>query len=134
MKQMETIDNGLVLLADDYKLLLSYLHGQFDKSAFDRRNAEELESELKKARIVNKDEFPPDVVRLNSTVRIKAEETGEEKEFTLVTPDRADIKQRRISIMAPLGTALLGFREGQKVKWKVPAGEKTFMILKVINE
>ena len=52
----------------------------------------------------------------------------------LVTPDKADIKQRRISVMAPIGTALIGFRQGEKVKWQVPAGKKTFTIMEVIND
>ncbi len=54
-------------------------------------------------------------------------------EFMLVTPDKADIKDKKISVMAPIGTALIGFREGQQVKWRVPAGHKTFTIVEVIN-
>jgi regulator of nucleoside diphosphate kinase len=134
LKIMQQSNKQLVLLRDDYELLKSYLNGRHRKSAFDRRNAEELHSELKKARLVNKDAFPPDVVRLNSTVRIKTEGKDEITEWILVTPDEADIKERKISIMAPIGTALIGFRKGQKVKWKVPAGKKTFTIMDVIND
>ena len=122
----------LVMLADDYNLLTSYLRGGA-KTAFDRQNAEDLQTELKKAKLVDKDDFPLDVVRINSTVRIKAEEKDEIMEFMLVTPDRADIKHKKISIMAPLGTALIGFRKGQQVKWRMPAGQKTFTIVEVIN-
>jgi len=131
---MQQSNKQLVLLRDDYELLKSYLNGRYRKSAFDRRNAEELHSELKKARLVSKDAFPPDVVRLNSTVRIKTEGKDEITEWILVTPDEADIKERKISIMAPIGTALIGFRKGQKVKWQVPAGKKTFTIMDVIND
>ena len=130
---MQKIDNELVLLKDDYKLLISYLNGSRGKSAFDRRNAEELQIELKRAKLVNKDDFPNDVVRLNSTVKIKTEGKDEIMELMLVTPDKADIKERKISIMAPIGTALIGFRQGQKVKWQVPAGKKTFTIMEVTN-
>jgi regulator of nucleoside diphosphate kinase len=114
--------------------LISYLNGLYGKSAFDRQNAEELKIELKKAKLVNKSDFPLDVVRLNSTVRIKTEENDKIMELMLVTPDKADIKQRKISIMAPIGTALIGFKQGQKVKWQVPAGKKTFTIMEVIND
>jgi regulator of nucleoside diphosphate kinase len=93
-----------------------------------------LHAELKKAKLVNKDDFPIDVVRLNSKVRIKAEDKDEVIELMLVTPDKANIKERRISIMAPIGTALIGFRQGQKVKWQVPAGKRTFTIVEVTNE
>jgi regulator of nucleoside diphosphate kinase len=131
---MQKINNQLVLTKDDYKLLISYLNGWHGKTAFDRRNAEDLQTELKKAKLVNKDDFPEDIVRLNSKVRIKAEDKDEIMELMLVTPDRADIKEKRISIMAPIGTALIGFRQGQKIKWQVPAGKRTFTILEVINE
>lgn len=130
---MKEIKDQLVLTRDDYKLLNSYLNGRWPKTTFDRRNAEELQTELKKAKLVNADDFPLDVVRINSRVKIKAENTGKIMELILVTPDRADIKRNQISIMAPIGTALLGFRQGQKVKWQVPAGKTTFTILEVIN-
>src|SRR4051812_5011979 len=128
---MQNINKQLVLRKDDYNLLISYLTGGNKRTAFDRRNAEDLQGELKKAKLVNKDDFPPDVVRLNSIVRIKAEGKTEIMEFM---PDKVDIKEKRISVMAPIGTALIGFRKGQKVKWQVPAGKKTFKILEVINE
>jgi regulator of nucleoside diphosphate kinase len=131
---MKKINNQLVLRKDDYSLLVSYLNGSRGKTPFDRQNAEELQAELKKAKLVDKTDFPLDVVRLNSTVRIKAEDKDEVMELKLVTPDNADIKEKKISIMAPIGTALIGFRQGQKVKWKVPAGKRTFTILEVINE
>ncbi len=131
---MQTINHQLVIRKDDYKILTSYLNGSSRKTAFDRRNAEDLKTELKKARLVNNVDFPDDVVRLNSRVLLKAEDKDQVLELMLVTPDKADIKEKRISIMAPIGTALIGFREGQKVKWRVPAGNKTFTIIKVTNE
>ncbi|MDQ3847099.1 MAG: hypothetical protein M3342_24250 [Bacteroidota bacterium] len=67
---MKKKDNGLVLRKDDYEIILSYLRGGQNKSAFDRQNAEELQAELKKAKLVDKDSFPHDVVRLNSKVKI----------------------------------------------------------------
>lgn len=131
---MKKTNNRLVLLIDDYKLLISYLNGGHNKTAFDRRNAEDLQTELKKAKLVNKEDFPDDVVRLNSKVRVKAEDTDKVMELMLVTPDKADIKEKKISVMAPIGTALIGFRQGQQVKWQVPAGKKTFTIMEVIND
>lgn len=131
---MQNTNSQLVLRKDDYSLLISYLNDVRGKTAFDRRNAQDLRAELKKAKLVNKDDFPLDVVRLNSTVRIKTEDKDEIIELKLVTPDKADIKRKKISIMAPIGTALIGFRKGQKVKWLVPAGKRTFTILEVMNE
>ena len=120
-------------MKDDYNLLKTYLNNRSGKTTFDRQNTEDLFAELKKAKLVSKDEFPADVVRLNSTVRIKPEDKDQVMELTIVTPDKANIKERKISIMSPIGTALIGFRQGQNVKWQVPSGKKTFTILEVNN-
>ena len=104
------------------------------KTVFDRQNIEDLETELKKAKLVSKDAFPDNVVRLNSKVKIKEENRDNVIELMLVTPDKADIKQKKISVMAPIGTALIGFQQGEKVAWQVPSGNKTFTIMEVINQ
>lgn len=128
---MEAIKEQLILRKDDYELMMAYLKGNLDRNSFDRHNAEELEGELRKARLVEQDDFPGDVVRINSKVSIRDERDGKNIELTLVTPQKADIKQRKISILSPIGTALIGYRKGQKVQWKVPSGYKTFTILDV---
>ena len=130
---MKNLNNQLVLMKDDYNLLKTYLNNRSGKTTFDRQNAEDLLAELKKAKLVSKDEFPANVVRLNSTVRIKPEDKDYVMELMIVTPDKADIKDRKISIMSPIGTALIGFRQGENVKWQVPSGKKTFTILEVNN-
>lgn len=131
---MKKSDTKLVLTRSDYKLLISFLNGMWGKTSFDRKNAEDLKAELKKAKIVNKENFPPDVIRLNSRVTLKADDKNEIMELILVTPDKANIKEKKISVLAPVGTALIGFRQGQKIKWQVPAGKKTFTILEVFNQ
>ena len=120
-------------MKDDYNLLKTYLNNRSGKTTFDKQNAEDLLAELKKAKLVSKDEFPANMVRLNSTVRIKPEDKDYVMELMIVTPDKADIKERKISIMSPIGTALIGFRQGENVKWQVPSGKKTFTILEVNN-
>ena len=130
---MKKLNNQLVLMKDDYNLLKTYLNNRSGKTTFDRQNAKDLLAELKKAKLVSKNEFPANVVRLNSTVRIKPEDKDYVMELMIVTPDKADIKERKISIMSPIGTALIGFRQGENVKWQVPSGKKTFTILEVNN-
>jgi regulator of nucleoside diphosphate kinase len=74
------------------------------------------------------------VVRLNSRVVVKEGNKDSLIEFIIVVPEKADIKERRISVFAPIGTALIGFREGEEVRWDVPSGSKTFTIMKVYNQ
>ena len=131
---MQKSRNNLILRKDDYEILQSYLKTGPNKHSFDRKNAEELKLELKKARLVSPDKFPEDGVRLNSKVKVKEEHNDKILEFILVTPDKADIKEGKISVMAPIGTALIGFRQGQKVNWQLPSGNKTSTIIEVCNQ
>lgn len=130
---MQKIKKQLVLRKDDYEIMLAYLRGGFGRTSFDRQNAQELEAELRKARLVNKEDFPGDVVRLNSKVKIMEDNNEKVMVLTLVIPEKADITAKKISVMAPIGTALIGFRQGEKVEWNVPSGKKTFTIVEVMN-
>ena len=130
---MQKTNKKLLLAKNDYNTIMSYVKKGLSAITFNRRDAEELERELKNAKLVNSGDLPADVVRLNSTVVIREEKENKLLKLTLVTPEKANIKQRLISIMSPIGTALIGFRKGQQVKWKVPAGKKTFTILDVQN-
>ncbi|HTM94007.1 MAG TPA: nucleoside diphosphate kinase regulator [Flavisolibacter sp.] len=126
-------DSRLVLAKQDYEIIMFYIRRGLPTITFNRQDAEELESELKRAKVVDQEELPDDVVRLNSKVTVKEENANKVMELTVVTPEKANIKQRLISIMSPIGTALIGFRKGQQVKWKVPSGKKTFTIMDVQN-
>ena len=131
---MKSVNNNILIAKEDYETLSAYVKGLRHVTAFDRKNAELLQGELNKAKLVKSEELPEDVVRLNSRVIVK--ETTKDKliELVLVVPEKADIKNKRISIFAPIGTALIGFRQGEQVKWDVPAGRKTFKIMKVYNQ
>ncbi|MBN9522700.1 nucleoside diphosphate kinase regulator [bacterium] len=92
-----------------------------------------LAGELRRARVVPRSELPPDVVTMNSTVCLRDLETGEEETYTLVYPTDADIGENKLSVLAPIGTALLGYRAGDVVEWPVPAGVSRFRIEGVLQ-
>jgi len=121
----------LIVTKFDYDIIMEKLKSSPAKIMFNRRDAEELIAELQKARLVENEELPAGIVRLNSTVTIKDEKANKIMQLTVVTPEKADIKQFRISVLSPIGTALIGYRQGSKVSWRVPAGKKTFTILEV---
>jgi regulator of nucleoside diphosphate kinase len=83
-----------------------------------------LEDELLRAAVVPQERIPKDVVTMNSRVLFENESTGERREITLVYPREADIDAGRISILVPVGTALLGLRVGQSIDWELPNGAK----------
>jgi regulator of nucleoside diphosphate kinase len=124
----------ILLTREDYHIIMSHIKKGVRAITFNRRDAEELEAEIKKAEIVESSELPNDVVRLNSVVTIKDENEKKLWELTVVCPEKADIRKKRISFMSPIGAALLGFRKGVQVKWKVASGKKTFTILEVQNQ
>lgn len=130
---METVKEQLVLTKIDYDIIMSCLKKGINSNTFNRKDGEELEAEIRRARLVNPDQLPGDVVRLNSIVTIKDEMNDKTMQIVIVTPGKADIKQRKISIMSPVGIALIGFRKGKKINWEVPSGKRTFTILEVIN-
>jgi regulator of nucleoside diphosphate kinase len=82
----------------------------------------DLELELERAEVVDPHEIPPDVITMNSTARLRDRETGESFEYTLVYPRDADADQQRVSVLAPVGTAIIGCRTGDVIEWPVPAG------------
>jgi regulator of nucleoside diphosphate kinase len=83
-----------------------------------------LESELVRANVLPREKIPADVVTMNSRVIFENETTRERREITLVYPGSADIDSGRVSVLVPIGTALLGLRVGQSIDWELPAGEK----------
>lgn len=123
----------VILLRNDFEILNGYVKNLQGMRVNEKDNFRKLSEEIRKAQIVNEEDFPIDVVRLNSHVIIKDLQTKRDMALTIVLPQKADIKQRKVSVMAPIGTALIGFRKGQKVSWEVPSGKKEFKIMEVTN-
>jgi len=94
----------------------------------------DLVTELNRARIVPPREIPPDIVTMRSRVRIKDRTTDEESVLTLVFPNEANLDDGKISILAPVGVALLGYRVGDIVEWNVPAGPRSIEILEIMYQ
>jgi regulator of nucleoside diphosphate kinase len=95
----------------------SRAHRETDEASLKR-----LEHELERAQVVKREELPPDVIAMNSSVELEDLEDGEVLKYTLVYPEQADAASGRISILAPLGMAMLGYRVGNEFEWPVPSG------------
>lgn len=111
---------SIYLTQQDLDRLFQLLEGSRSGGA----RFEKLEGELARAVIVPQDQIPKDVVTMSSRVLFENETTGERREVTLVYPREADIGAGKISILVPVGTALLGLRVGQSIDWELPSGEK----------
>lgn len=84
--------------------------------------AAQLREELARARVVPVRRLPPDVVAMNDSIACVDERTGASRRLTLVYPHEADIARGRVSVLSPVGLALLGLRVGQSIEWPAPAG------------
>ncbi len=122
------------LTKTDYDRLMALVTVEVTGADPDRALLKELEVEVERAIIVDSKEIDPDIVTMNSKVRIQDLDSGEENEYTLVYPMAEDFSQGKISVLVPLGTALIGFRKGDVVEWKVPGGLRRIKIKKVLYQ
>ena len=96
-------------------------------------NHPRLAAELNNAVVVASHRVPPDVVTMNSKVQFEDENTGERRKVTIVFPKHADASRGLMSVLAPVGTALLGLAEGQSIVWPFPDGSThSLRVLKII--
>ena len=98
----------------------------------DMYHLEDLGQELERAEVVADGEVPPDVVTMNSTARVRDLTTGATAVYTVVFPADADVASNRISVLAPVGTALIGYRRGDEVEWRTPGGARRLLIEEVL--
>lgn len=125
-----TIEN-IVVTESDYARLHSLIESLRRLHQCDTERLDELESELNRATIVKPSEVSADVITMNSRVRIKDLRSGRKLTYQIVFPKDANISENRISVLAPIGTALLGYRTGTSVEWRVPSGMRRLRILDV---
>lgn len=101
----------------------------------DKKYLEKLKQELARAHVVAPKDIPEDVVTMNSIVSIKDMDTdGEEEVYELGYSGHVNDRKNRISIFAPIGMALLGYRAGDEIEWEVPAGVRRIKIIKVLYQ
>jgi regulator of nucleoside diphosphate kinase len=104
-----------------------------------RRRWEELHlmalaEELENAEVVEPDQVPADVVTMRSRVRVTDMVSGQTATYTVCYPGEADLDAGRLSVLAPVGTALLGYREGDVVEWPTPGGVRVLKIEKLLHQ
>ena len=98
----------------------------------DMYHLDDLGQELERAEVVADAEIPSDVVTMNSTARVRDLSTGVTAVYTVVFPAEADVASNRISVLAPVGTALIGYRRGDEVEWRTPGGARQLLIEEVL--
>jgi len=126
--------NKIVITEFDRRRLIGLMELMRARSAGDSPELAALEDELERAEVVGPGEVPADVVTMNSTVQLVDLDTREELAFTLVFPGTADPKKQRISVLAPMGVALLGCREAEELSWPTPSRVRRLRIERILYQ
>jgi regulator of nucleoside diphosphate kinase len=98
----------------------------------DQQQVDDLEHELARAQVVPEGKLPDDVITMNSRAVLRVD--GAEDEVTLVYPGEADALTGLISVLSPIGTAILGYREGDRLEWRVPSGIAQVEVVRVLYQ
>ena len=114
------------------------LEALIDSARMDSRVREDylaaLEGELSRARVVPAGKVPPDVVTMNTRLKLRDLDSGQDMVFTLVFPSDADAEQGKISVLASIGTAVLGFRRGDAFEWRMPGRVRRLRVEEVLYQ
>jgi regulator of nucleoside diphosphate kinase len=120
--------HNIIMTAADHEELSYAIAAAVKFSQRGRAEMRALEAELARAEILEAKYLPPDVITMNSRAELLDLDSGERMEFTLVFPSDANIEAGKISVLAPLGTAMLGYRVGDDFEWQVPYGIRKFKV------
>ena len=119
------------LTITDYNILRELV-----KSAKDATNIREialLTQELDRAIVNKEDVFDESIVRMKSKVTVEDLTTKQQMKIHIVMPSQSNIKEGKVSILAPICVAIIGFKENDEVEWQLPSGIKTLKIIAVAN-
>jgi regulator of nucleoside diphosphate kinase len=118
---------------DDCQRLRRLITGRRGANSLDHEYLDTLEQELDRAEVVGPEDLPRDVVTMNSEARLQDLDSGLIQRYKLVFPTqfRSD---NSVSVLAPIGTAMLGYRVGDVIEWRVPKGMRRLKILEVLYQ
>jgi regulator of nucleoside diphosphate kinase len=118
----------------DYNRLSGLIERTREQNSIDRQYLNKLEAELDRAEIVDPKDIPPDVITMRSKVRLKDLVSEDSNTYSVVFPTEADFAEGKISVLAPIGTAILGFRKGDTIEWQVPSGVRKLKVEEVLYQ
>jgi regulator of nucleoside diphosphate kinase len=122
----------ILMTEDDLWRLAQLIECALRFQPLSHQHLAELKEELNTASVVAKEEIPRDVVTLNSEVRVKDLDSGHESVYKIVFPRDAHVAENRVSVLAPIGTALLGHRVGEIVELDRSIGKTRLKVQEVI--
>ena len=134
MKEKSKKTSSIYITELDHNRLSALLDRTRDSNFTDREYLDKLEAELDRAEIVDPQDIPRDVITMRSKVLLKDLVSGESNTYSLVFPIEANFSEGKISVLAPIGTAILGYRQGDTIEWLVPSGLRKLKVEKVLYQ
>ncbi len=126
------MDDTIHITSDDRKQLKELLTTQISSAEAMGPHVRKLENEINKATVIPPEEADPDLITMNSNVLLELD--GAEMDLWLVYPKDADISENKVSILSPIGTAILGYRKGDTVHWEIPSGTTEIFIKEILYQ
>ena len=141
-KPLSNLKGGYTIMAErtihitkfDMDRLVELIEGLRLSPKANRANLDLLEKELYRGMLVDPQNIPQDVITMNSKVSVTDTTSGEKMTYTLVFPSAANITDNKLSILAPLGMALLGYRMGDIIEWSVPSGIRKLRVDEIVYQ
>ena len=134
MKRKSRKTASIYITEPDYQRLSGLIDRTRERSNSDREYLNKLEAELDRAEIVDSKDIPADVITMRSRVRLKDLVSGETNTYSLVFPTEADFAEGKISVLAPIGTAILGYKRGDTIEWPVPSGLRRLKVEEILYQ
>ena len=131
---MAMTSRRILVTEDDMDRLKNLVRASRRSARRDQDHLAELDRELDRAEVVAVAEVPADVVTMHSVVRVRDLDSGVRVDYRLVFPADADIERQRISVLAPIGTALIGYRAGDRIEWTTPGGTRHLEVEAVLYQ
>jgi len=134
MKKKALQTGRIYVTEPDYRRLTGLIEITRDRDGVDMEYLNTLEAELDRAVIVDPKHIPANVITMRSKVRLKDLVNGETKIYSLVFPTEANLSEGKISVLAPIGTAILGYKLGDSIEWPVPSGVRKLKVDEILYQ
>lgn len=127
-------EKKIFITTNDREKLLDLITAGLDTPEAGKEYLRRLKTELDRAEVVSPENVPSDVVTMNTRVKFRDLDSQEIFSYRIVYPSRANPERKKVSVLAPIGTALLGCRVNDVVEWPVPAGIRRLKIEEVLYQ
>jgi len=134
-KYVEMKYGSLILEKREYVYLKRILNiSGYAENHETRKCLMKLSEELKTAHIVDEEEMPEDVIRFNTMVTVEVLNSGLQRTLQLVIPIERDLAKNKISVLTPMGSALIGYSKDDTIEWDFPNGTQKIRIVEVTQQ